>query len=355
MRATTRLRPWRAVSGHATPAQTAPARAPVTRTAAGLLAVALALAIQSFSSSASAASGQLPGGRSTYVVSVLGGPMNAMAVRLAIYQFSADGTVSERYWAWRQNSISGDHNNLWAKVPSGYTTAGCLHACPIRTPVGFQSGKPGTAYQGRWSVGGDGVLSIHWTPRSTERWSLDASVPGVIGARLLGGNGSRGWGLGSNAGPDAAVDLNTIYDSQRLYGPLAQNAYGTPTQDLFNGWHAPDYQRCSSGLCMSGVGVTAADKRSWFSSYLAANPAVDGRKVYWNNQQGSVQQMEAPGSDCISANGGGHTDALLQALDDNGRFVGWVGVEASLNKRRKGQAVVGAFAMVLPSVSSAIS
>jgi len=338
------------------------------RVAAGLLAVALALAVHGVATPAraatptraatparAAASAQLPGGRSTYVVSLLGGPMNAMSVRLAIYQFRTDGTVLERYWAWRQNSISGDHNNLWTKVPSGYTTAGCLHACPIRTPVGFQSGKAGTPYMGRWSVGPDGLLSISWTPRSTERWSLDTSVPGVVGARLQGGTGARGWGLGSNASPDAAVGLDTIYASQRLYGPLAQNAYGKATQDLFNGWHAPDYQRCASGLCMSGVGVTAPDKRSWFSSYLAANPAVDGRKVYWNNQTGVVQQMEAPGSECISANGGGHTDALLQALDDSGQFVGWVGVEASLNKRRPGQAVVGAFAMVLPSVSSAIS
>ncbi len=304
---------------------------------------------------AGASSATLPGGRATYVVSLLGGPTNAMAVRLAIYQFRADGTVAERYWAWRQNGIVGDHNNLWTKVPSGYTTAGCRHACPIRTPVGFQSGKPGATFWGRWSVGPDGVLTIRWTPRSTERWSLDTSLPGLVGARLQGAGGARGWGIGSNAGPDAAVDLGTIYASQRLYGPLAQNAYGTPTEDLFSGWHAPDYQRCASGLCMSGVGVTAPDKRSWFSSYLAANPKVDGRKVYWNNQTGVVQQLEAPGSECISANGGGHTDALLQALDDDGRFVGWVGVEASLNKRRPGQAVVGAFAMVLPSISSAIS
>ena len=84
---------------------------------------------------------------------------------------------------------------------------------------------------------------------------------------------------------------------------------------------------------MQGKYVTAANKKTWYSSYYAANPAKDGRKVFRNHQTGVVQQMEAPGSRCISR-GGGHTEALLQALDDRGRIVGLVGVEASLSQQR---------------------
>lgn len=332
---------------------------PTTRTrehltVAALLAVAvtLSLVLSVLVSAPARAASALPGGRANYVVSVIGGKVNAIAVRLATYRFRTDGTVTEQFWSWRQDSITGDHNNLWAKPSSGYTTAGCRYTCPIRTPIGFQSGRSGTRVTGTWTTAPDGTIAIRWTPTSgLERWRVDTSAGNVAVARLVTGDpAARGWAIGSNAALDRAVDIRAIYAANRIYGPLAQNAYGSPTQNLYVGWHAPDYRLCGNGLCMQGVGNTASDKRTWFSSYIAANPARDGRKVFWNNQTGTVQQMEQPGSNCISANGGGHTDALLQALDDSGRFVGWVGVEASLNKRRPGQAVVGAFAMVVPSL-----
>jgi hypothetical protein len=301
-----------------------------------------------------AGAASLPGGKANYVVSVIGGPVNAVAVRLATYQFHRDGRVTERFWSWRQDAMSGKDNAYWAKPSSGYTTAGCLHACPIRTPVGFQRGRQGSQHTGTWSMDDSGVLAIRWSLGSLERWTLDTSAPGMVGARLVTDGAARGWAIGSNAALSQAVDMRAIYGSERLYGPLAQNAYGRATDYLHIGFHAPDYSLCPSGLCMQGVGVTAADKASWFSSYFAANPATDGRKVFWNNQTGAVQQFEQPGSNCISARGGGHTDALLQALDDSGRFVGLVGVEASLNQRKTGQAVVSAFAMVLPSVLSTV-
>jgi hypothetical protein len=70
-------------------------------------------------------------------------------------------------------------------------------------------------------------------------------------------------------------------------------------------------------------------------------PTRDGRKNYWNHQLGSVTVAEGGGS-CISP-GGGHTDALLQIIDDTGTFQGWVGAEASFNARTYGNAVVAAF------------
>ncbi len=322
------------------------------RRLAAVLTLALALPV-AISRPAHAAA--LPGGKANYVVSLLAGPVNAMAVRLATYQFSADGTVVERYWSWRQNSITGKGNTRWSKPPSGYTTSGCRHTCPIRTPVGFQSGRAGLTHQGRWSMEPGGTLAISWGGPSVERWSLDTSVTGMVGARLVSSGSARGWAIGSNAPLTQAVDMAAIYAARRLYGPLAQNAYGRPTEYRHIGFHAPDYTLCKNGRCMQGVGNRAADKRTWFSSYWAANPAVDGRKVYWNNQTGAVQQVEQPGGTCISASGGGHTDALLQGLDDSGRLVGVVGVEASLNQRKTGQAVVGAFVMVVPSALSTVN
>jgi hypothetical protein len=302
---------------------------------------------------ADASAASLPGGRANYVVSVISGRTGAVAVRLATYQFSTNGRVVEQYWSWRQNSISGKGNSRWTKPASGYRTSGCRRNCPIRTPVGFQSGRRGTRATGRWRVSGS-VLTVRWG-RSVERWRLDTSVRGVVGATLVTRDPqAHGWALGSRASLRTAVPIKTLYRAQRFYGPLARNSYGTPTTTAAIGFAYQDYRLCPNGTCMQGRYVTSSNKRRWFSSYWAANPSRDGRKVFWNFQTGTVQQAEQPGSVCISRSGGGHTDALLQALDDSGHIIGLVGVEASLNQRKRGQALVSAFAMVLPTHQSLV-
>jgi hypothetical protein len=304
-----------------------------------------------------ASAAALPGGKRTFVVSMMDGRISALSVRLAVYSFSVDGTVTERYWAWRQDAIRGKGNVRWSKPSSGYTTSGCRFNCPLRTPAGFQKGAKGYAFTGRWSVGADGVLAVRWTAGSTvERWRVDTSQPGIAGLKLVSDDGNRvGWGVGSNAPATAGVSLATVYDSVGwITGPFAENAYGVPTKHASVGFSTADYTLCASGRCLQSRSMGSGDPRSWYHSYYAANPAVDGRKVYWNNQTGVVQQLENPNTSCISASGGGHTNALLQALDDGGNFVGYVGVEASLNQRKVGQDVVAAYAMIRPNLLSAI-
>ena len=320
------------------------------------LATALVLVLAGSTAVATPASAAtLPGGKANYVVSVIGGTVNATGVRLASYAFRSDGTVVQEYWAWRQDRITGKGNASWAKPFSGYKTTGCLRPCPIRTPVGFQSGRRGTVIVGKWSMSGS-TLTIRFGQGTAEHWRIGAGMSGVASASLISSSPQvHGWAIGSNASLTRAVGMRTIYAAQRFYGPLAQNSYGSATTMAHIGFAYQGYRLCSNGLCMQGTNVTSANKRTWFSSYWAANPTRDGRKVFWNNQTGSVQQTEQPGSTCISATGGGHTDALLQALDDSGRIVGLVGVEASLNQRKPGQAIVGAFAMVLPTHSTLVS
>jgi hypothetical protein len=288
---------------------------------------------------------------------MINGQIGALAVRLATYSFAPNGTVTERYWAWRQDGISGKGNVNWTKPPSGYVTKGCLRACPVRTPVGFQQGVPAKAWKGTWSMESNSVLRVRWGGANpVERWKIDVSRPGIAGALLLsGGPNAEGWGVGSNARPDRGVTLSSIYRAGGwITGPFTENAYTSNTRHLTVGLRPADYTLCSTGQCMQGRNLASADRRSWYHSYLAGNPARDGRKVFWNNQTGVVQQLETPHSVCISSSGGGHTNALLQALDDNGKFVGFVGVEASLNQRKYGQAVVAAYAMLRPSLLPAI-
>ncbi len=315
----------------------------------GLLAAfAVAIPIGLLASPAQATAG-LPGGRSTYVISAIGGPANHMYVRLATYRFATDGTMNEKVWSWRQDTIPG--NIAYEKPSSGYTTSGCLRVCPVRTPVGFQPGKtPITAY-GHWHIDRYGHLVVNWSWGAYETWRLDTSQSGFVGASIWNSNQAivKAWGFGSNWNGGGA-SIGQIYASGRLYGPLVQNAYADPTKYLNAGFHFPDYNRCSNGTCLQGKAVTAADKRTWFHTYIAGNPAQDGRKNFWNFQTGSVAQTEQPGTVCISANGGGHTAAMLQVLDDAGRFRGWVGVEASLHQRYYGRAIVSGFTSVIPAM-----
>lgn len=301
---------------------------------------------------APAGAADLPGGRRVYTIAMMDGKPQALAVRLAIYEFSTNGTVTERYWAWRQDGISGRTNTRWTKPSSGYTTTGCRYTCPIRTPVGFQKTAHPHVFTGRWSMESQSVLAITWSPTyPVERWQLNTSQPGLVGARLLSARGKAyGWGVGSHAPADRGVNLGSVYASSWISGPFAENVYSPTTQTSWIGWSAQDYTLCTGGTCMQSKTMTGSDRSKWYHSYFAANPTADGRKVYWNNQTGAVQRLESPNTVCISTSGGGHTNALLQVLDDRGRFVGFVGVEASLNQRKHGQAVVAAYTMLTPSL-----
>ncbi|MDQ1287691.1 MAG: hypothetical protein QG622_1256 [Actinomycetota bacterium] len=333
--------------------------------ASGVVGAALALLAQlalvpaaAGTTGIAAASGAtaFPGGRKTFVVSVMDGKPQALSVRLATYEFKADGTVTERYWAWQQNAISGKGNARWTKPASGYRTTGCQYTCPIRTPAGFQKGRSPHVFTGRWSMEQGSVLAIRWTPAyPVERWKVDTSRDEIAGLRLLSArDGGHGWGAGSNAPANRGVSLAQVYKSDWITGPFVSNVYSPKSSVAWVGLSARDYRLCNTGTCLQGTKMGGSNRSTWYHSYLAANPAVDGRKVYWNNQTGVVQQLENPNTTCISASGGGHTNALLQVLDDNGRFAGFVGVEASLNQRVYGQAVVAAFAMVTPSLLPAI-
>jgi hypothetical protein len=322
------------------------------RTTSAALTLVFALAAGSFDTASAAT---LPGGRRTYVISMMDGKAQALSVRLATYVFSENGKVTERYWSWQQNGISGKGNARWTKPSSGYRTVGCQYTCPVRTPTGFEKGRAPHVFTGTWSMESKSVLAIRWTRAyPVERWELDTGHKGIVGLRLLSArNGGHGWGVGSNAAANQAVPLSKVYAADWITGPFVSNVYSATTRKAWVGLSSRDYRLCNNGTCWQGTKMSG-NRASWYHSYLAANPAVDGRKVYWNNQTGVVQQLENPKSNCISASGGGHTNALLQAIDDNGAFVGFVGVEASLNQRAYGQAVVAAYAMLRPSLLPAV-
>ncbi|MGB9378681.1 MAG: hypothetical protein WCB04_14340 [Mycobacteriales bacterium] len=320
-----------APSAQAAPAPAAPAAAPP---AAATLAA------------------NLPAGRANYIVTMMGGVNGAMYSKLSKYLFSADGTVTQYYYYWRQDMISGYSNAAKWKVYTGYVTSGCRYGCTVRTPLGFQPGTSPNAVTGTWKIDAYGHLYVQWSSTAHETYRMDSSQAGFTAITIMRnystGAIQKGWGVGSNANPNTGVSMGSVFASNQIMGPMAVNYYGVPTSYYANqSFYYGNYSRCTNGTCLMSNQNTGADKRQWYNSYFAGNPATDGRKVYWQSQNGSVAQSENPGTSCIGY-GGGHTSAALQLIDDNGRFIGLLGAEASFDHRSYLQDEVGAWAAVLP-------
>jgi len=306
-----------------------------------------------------AAEANLPGGRSTYVVTMMGGQNTKMYSKLAKYLFATNGTVTQQYWYWRQDMISGYSNAAKWKVATGYTTTGCRRVCSVRTPLGFQPGASAKSISGTWKIDAYGHLYVRWSATAYETYRMNSSQAGFTAITIMTGHSSgmiqKGWGIGSKASPNTGVSMAAVHASVQVLGPMAVNYYGVPTKVFpTQSFYFGNYSRCTNGRCLQSNENTSADKRQWYNSYLAGNPATDGRKIYWQSQKGAVAQAENPGTSCIGY-GGGHTSAALQVLDDFGRFLGMVGAEASFDRPAYLQDGVGAWVAVLPVMVKTLS
>lgn len=291
-----------------------------------------------------AAAVALPGGRAYYVVSVVGGPASGSPVdkywvRTAQYTFTAGtgshGTVTESYWYWNMTTFpeaTPTPNATTNKVLTGYTTNGCASTCAIRAPKGFEPSAAPKTLSGTYYFDTFGRLVITWPSSQTEAWSMsDAgsyteltvhhSNYGILEADAFGSN--RPFTAGASRDVIARRSLSgTQHSASYRRSPLVDSGWriGFPA----------DYSSCSSSPCLFLTNTV------WRSGF-AVDPDSNGRRVYWEHQNQGVDGCTGP---CFCG-GYGHTWALLQIIDDAGRFVGLTGVEASLNERSAGNAVVG--------------
>jgi hypothetical protein len=318
----------------------------------------------------------LPGGRRYHVMTLIAGRLRDRWVKLGRYEFDEDGTCGEQYWIWRQTQ-NGPASVV--KVPTGYRTAGCQADCAVHTPRGFQPGWPPAARAGTWREVTGGIL-VTWSDGGREAWS-DRTEPGGPLSRheLNPGSSTRpdwapaapywfGRMYGSNtplsAGADRqqVVDTDTLLVTDWLYDPYfpeqtAQAPLRGPVGKTIAYWSK--YLTCTHPGVLAlrnenfRPGASDAQQNSWWHSYWVFDPARNGRKVYWQQQLGSVANAElAQTALCISP-GGGHTLALLQVLTDDSRFFGLVGVEASLVNLQRGGAY--AASLVLEAREEAVA
>lgn len=338
------------VANVAVVAPAAPA-APVASTAAAVKAVT-----------------ELPGGKANWVVSV--GGLNTAAVnnyanwtRLGWYIFGTDGTVRTSWWSWSERDEE-------MRVDSGVlgSCGGDVPICPIQTMNSFRTGPTGS-FLGTYQTSA-GKLDVTWTTNGagdplskplTEHWTLEPIAGGKV-ARISGQfhgpkvidtvpntfsdyTATFGIGYGSNA-PLSAGNKASITDIRAKYGQ--EEFVGTYVVANLDGVHREpsgllktgfdQWRSCASGKCVGfrerdlprGCVCKAYPTRHDRIRYLAdLAPARNNSYVYWCE---CLRKTDT----CYGANN--HVQSLLQIIDDDRQFQGWVGVETSTHTTPDGTA-----------------
>lgn len=322
----------------------------------------------------------LPGGRAYYAVSYMGGSVSPYTngwCRISQYTFTAGtgstGTVSSKTQYWNQN-FTGDHT-VW-KVSSTFPTV-CGNNCGfVKCPKGAEPG----ALAGWSTVTGTYTLDVPnsrvtitwpgWGPNNTETWTMtnptgsnvrgDAKAYTKLDFYSSNYGIQHGSGFGSNTDFSGAssvdlaemkglgYNLNDVYVWQNPYlGPDEETVY----PNTYFAWF--DRQICSTGVyrrtlagtpcssCYPSAGAGGDTKDYVASSSIGSQ----GRITYWQHEIGAHMCKESCTSNCISS-GGGHTKVMYQVIDDNGKFHGFVGVEASLGYFANRGRFVGNFHML---------
>ncbi|WP_436520931.1 hypothetical protein [Actinoplanes sp. HUAS TT8] len=274
-------------------------------------------------SSTPANAAAMPGGRHIYTVA-LGHTANdgTAWVRLAMYYFNTDSTVSESYWFWSSSQLVG-------ATGTGITTQCSTHNCEVRTAPGFQPGVAAKVLTGTYAITDD-QTTITWSGGTTETWKV--TEPSTTIARIdlvstsYGATG--GYGYGSNASNNAFVNVGSIpkqaypgtYTGWTRHPTDAVGTVDSGTSTIaFN-----QFQACTTNCATMLSAPTTACKScsngnaSPIRYYLAGS----GRRNFYEHWCVCLTSAT-----CYT--GGSHRKPTLQVLDDNGAFHGWVGVETS--------------------------
>lgn len=274
----------------------------------------------------------LPGGMANFSVAV--GKVDAASranwQRLGTYVFKADGTVSERHWHWTQRRRE-------VRSYTGVQASGCpSRDCDIQTAHGFQSKSAPQQLAGKFAVSGD-VVKVTWSDGLWEEWTISQPMErklAKLSFKASSFGASHGFGYGSNAGLDkrasmkdvAAVDHGKLRHEYYLWKTDANNK---PYVD--SGAGAPfwmqDWSLCGGGKCLGGE--TSKPTEYYLSAPNAS--VVDRRDTIWH----WVRQL-ADDRDEYCYTGNSHVKPMLQIIDSDGGFHGWVGAEASLSQTSPG-------------------
>ncbi|CAN5693051.1 hypothetical protein BH11MYX1_BH11MYX1_15370 [soil metagenome] len=265
-----------------------------------------------------------------YLVGVLfGGAPNAYWTRLSQITLHDDGTYAETFWRWNQADFSGSSP---AKRSSGYTATGCTNVCTVYTPTTFVSEPDGVATTGTWAVSSAAGRIIVRRPDIDTTWSLtDTTRYTRYDLFNESSDGIEGWMWSSTQPFTKAADFDTIYgDGNNSFAEeKVTSAFEDHWTRVTSGrFYMSTFQRCSTSPAMENRRMPGQALDTYYRILFAGDPAVDGRKTFFNHERGSVAFPEDPTSQCTTQNSG-HNGALLQLIDDDGVFFGWAEAESS--------------------------
>lgn len=246
-------------------------------------------------------------------------------VRLATYSFNAVDEVWESHWHWSQTKRV-------VRSSTGIRASNCVaRDCVVHTANGFQSSTAPESLHGRYVVTG-AVLRISWDSGIWEEWNVSTPLVGKLAKLSFRGSSfgaTHGWAYGSNAAWSARASMAQIdaYDHTKLNHDyyLWKTDNGTPYLDHGEGnpFWITNWTPCSGGRCLGAVSSQA-------TSYYLSRPnatATDRRDTIWH-----WRHSLADGRGEVCYTGNSHVKPMLQIVDEDGTFHGWVGVEASLNQ-----------------------
>ncbi|GIH19538.1 hypothetical protein [Rugosimonospora africana] len=274
-----------------------------------------------------------PAGMHHYVVSVGRVVANEATawVRLAQYTFNDDGTVSSTHWYWT-------HRRSFVRVSTGIKATGCpARDCYVRTADGFKSTTAPDALSGTYAVNGS-ALRITWDGGIWEDWTVSEPIAGKLGKLTFSASSygqTAGWGYGSEAAWNTRVSVTQIASDAP---PLRSDGYywnnGSINHTVSTGFDHP-WKVCTGNTCLSdehtatACNPRASDGKPMIDYYLTLPypGATDRRNAleHW-----CEANADGRGEYCYTGNS--HIKPMLQIIDSDGRFHGWVGVEASPNE-----------------------
>lgn len=293
----------------------------------------------------SAQAAGLPGGKSQFVLSFMGyrtqgakDPSSAFN-RVSEITFNTNGTLTERYWSWNAQMAPVVNSAKANRVQVG-TTTGCSKACGVFAPVSFD--KAGSTRTGTWrqdSISGKAYAVIYWDATGTrETYEIKTIDPTLTELSLTSHTHSNvvravGRAYGSNY-KGAGVTPQSI-GKVALNPPASMGDTNLHTKRWGAGTYMQQKQPIDMGNfkpCSTASNCLVAGDRvgSTWLQYMHFQPGT--RKVTWYNMIVHKDNTPTP-TECIRNDRGGHQWAMLQVIDDSGKFRGLVGAEASLYGR----------------------
>lgn len=293
---------------------------------------------------------RLPLGRANFVTAqaVLSAGNRSNGVWLGTLLF--DGTrmtVDASMYRWSQSNPARRVST--GSAPAGDCVEGSssVRVCDVLTVDGFLA-EPNEARSGvyRLDTATDGtpLVNIQWGDAAPfwETWLLTESVDGklVVGTFAGSRRTTHGFLFGSDAPLTERRAMSTIQASGRMTFDYVQWVRDEVVSQSNLTWQNGLYNHCS------GPGAT-----SYTMTYFQPSSARSCRSgcegdtsiQYYIQQVSSFDRRDsfwhwctclAQANDCYPPDGNSHVRPMLQILDDQGTFRGWVGVEASFYWRR---------------------